>query len=139
MSPVSGSIFEKRIIEKYVMDNGVDPINGKDLDVDQLIEIKRKFPTTAYSSNIYQLTRTNRYYPNERFILRSRTQTKSTICNLDTMYSKKFTRRVRHGHAELVQSQAKPTRCSFRPLAVTLSARCGLPITAQANERSCWS
>lgn len=40
VSPVSGSIFEKRLIEKYVTENGVDPITGKELTIDQLIDIK---------------------------------------------------------------------------------------------------
>ncbi|XP_071446666.1 pre-mRNA-processing factor 19 [Hetaerina americana] len=40
ISPVSGSIFEKRLIEKYISENGVDPINGKDLSVEMLIEVK---------------------------------------------------------------------------------------------------
>lgn len=40
VSPVSGSIFEKRLIEKYVTENGVDPITGKELTIDQLIDVK---------------------------------------------------------------------------------------------------
>ena len=40
VSPVSGSVFERRLIEKYIADNGVDPTNGKEITVDQLIEIK---------------------------------------------------------------------------------------------------
>ncbi|KAF7995083.1 hypothetical protein HCN44_004555 [Aphidius gifuensis] len=40
ISPVSGSIFEKRLIEKYIIENGVDPINGKELTVEELIEVK---------------------------------------------------------------------------------------------------
>ncbi|KOX68485.1 Pre-mRNA-processing factor 19, partial [Melipona quadrifasciata] len=40
VSPVSGSIFEKRLIEKYLAENGVDPITGKELTADQLIDIK---------------------------------------------------------------------------------------------------
>lgn len=43
VSPVSGSIFEKRLIEKYLAENGVDPITGKELTVDQLIDIKSIF------------------------------------------------------------------------------------------------
>ncbi|KAL4706320.1 hypothetical protein ACJJTC_004929 [Scirpophaga incertulas] len=40
VSPSSGAVFEKRIIEKYVIENGVDPISGKELRVEDLIEIK---------------------------------------------------------------------------------------------------
>ncbi|KAI1285981.1 Pre-mRNA-processing factor 19 [Halotydeus destructor] len=40
LSPISGCIFEKRLIVKYIKENSVDPINGKDLDEDMLIEVK---------------------------------------------------------------------------------------------------
>lgn len=40
VSPSSGAIFEKRIIEKYIQENGVDPISGKELTMEDLIEIK---------------------------------------------------------------------------------------------------
>ncbi|XP_043279544.1 pre-mRNA-processing factor 19-like [Venturia canescens] len=40
VSPVSGSIFEKRLIEKYVSENGVDPITGTELAIKDLIDIK---------------------------------------------------------------------------------------------------
>jgi len=39
VSPVSGRVFEKRLIVKYIQENHVDPINGKELLEDQLIEI----------------------------------------------------------------------------------------------------
>ena len=40
ISPVSGHIFEKRLIEKYIQDNGTDPIANEKLSVDQLIPVK---------------------------------------------------------------------------------------------------
>lgn len=40
ISPSSGAIFERRIIEKYILENGCDPITGNELKADELIEIK---------------------------------------------------------------------------------------------------
>lgn len=40
LSPHSGAIFEKRLILKYLQENGVDPICGKDMSADELIEVK---------------------------------------------------------------------------------------------------
>lgn len=41
IAPTSGTVFEKRLIEKLLAENGgKDPINGEPLDIDQLIEIK---------------------------------------------------------------------------------------------------
>ncbi len=40
LSPASNNVFEKRLVVKYVEDNGTDPINGEPLSVDQLLEIK---------------------------------------------------------------------------------------------------
>ncbi|KAJ8680030.1 hypothetical protein QAD02_015817 [Eretmocerus hayati] len=40
VSPVSGSVFEKRLIQRYVTEHGVDPTNGKELSLEQLIEMK---------------------------------------------------------------------------------------------------
>ena len=42
VSPVSGCIYDKRLIEKYLTDNGTDPLNGEKLSVDMLIDIKSK-------------------------------------------------------------------------------------------------
>jgi len=30
VSPVSNQVFERRLIEKYIAENGADPINGHD-------------------------------------------------------------------------------------------------------------
>lgn len=40
VSSVSGAVFEKRLIEKYINENGCDPINSEPLELSQLIEIK---------------------------------------------------------------------------------------------------
>ncbi|KAE8356716.1 WD40-repeat-containing domain protein [Aspergillus coremiiformis] len=40
VSPKSGSVFEKRLIEAYVAENGKDPVNGEELSTDDLIEVK---------------------------------------------------------------------------------------------------
>lgn len=36
----AGSLFEKRLIEAYIAENGKDPVNGEELAADELIEIK---------------------------------------------------------------------------------------------------
>ncbi|KAL4936666.1 hypothetical protein BDV06DRAFT_204577 [Aspergillus oleicola] len=40
VSPKSGSVFEKRLIEAYIAENGKDPVNGEELSIDDLIEVK---------------------------------------------------------------------------------------------------
>ena len=40
VSPLSGCIYEKRLIEKYVSENGTDPMNGEKLAADMLIDLK---------------------------------------------------------------------------------------------------
>ncbi|CAL4071274.1 unnamed protein product, partial [Meganyctiphanes norvegica] len=40
VSPVSGSVFERRLAEKFITDNGTDPINNKEVTVEQLIDLK---------------------------------------------------------------------------------------------------
>lgn len=36
----SGSIYEKRLIEKYIEENGKDPISGEELSLDDLLSLK---------------------------------------------------------------------------------------------------
>ncbi|KAL6237246.1 hypothetical protein BDW75DRAFT_89320 [Aspergillus navahoensis] len=40
VSPKSGSVFEKRLIETYIAENGKDPVNGEELSIEDLIEVK---------------------------------------------------------------------------------------------------
>ncbi|CAI9724004.1 pre-mRNA-processing factor 19-like [Octopus vulgaris] len=40
ISPVSGHIFERRLLEKYIQENGTDPMNGEKLTTDVLVDIK---------------------------------------------------------------------------------------------------
>jgi len=40
ISPVSGHIYERRLIEKYITENGTDPVTGGKLTEDMLIEVK---------------------------------------------------------------------------------------------------
>lgn len=43
VSPVSNQVFERRLIEKYIAENGADPINGQPLSEEQLVDIKGKY------------------------------------------------------------------------------------------------
>ncbi|KAI1174129.1 WD40-repeat-containing domain protein [Nemania sp. FL0916] len=40
VSKLSGSVFEKRLIEKYIEENGKDPVSGQDLTLEDLLPIK---------------------------------------------------------------------------------------------------
>ncbi|KAI0976466.1 WD40-repeat-containing domain protein [Xylaria arbuscula] len=40
VSKLSGSVFEKRLIEKYIEENGKDPVSGEDLALDDLLPIE---------------------------------------------------------------------------------------------------
>lgn len=36
----SGNVFERRLIEQYISENNIDPVNGEDLSVDDLIDLR---------------------------------------------------------------------------------------------------
>lgn len=40
MSKKSGLVYEQRLIQKYINDNGKDPVTGDTLELDDLIEIR---------------------------------------------------------------------------------------------------
>ncbi|OQE44966.1 hypothetical protein PENCOP_c002G08360 [Penicillium coprophilum] len=40
VSTKSGSVFEKRLIEAYIAEHGKDPVNGEELNTDDLIDLK---------------------------------------------------------------------------------------------------
>ncbi|GAW11873.1 hypothetical protein ANO14919_012260 [Xylariales sp. No.14919] len=40
VSKLSGSVFEKRLIEKYIEENGKDPVSGEDLALEDLLPVK---------------------------------------------------------------------------------------------------
>lgn len=40
ISPVSGHIYERRLIEKYIKENGSDPMNGEKLGIEMLVDVK---------------------------------------------------------------------------------------------------
>lgn len=59
VSPLSGCVFEKRLIIKYICEYGKDPVTSEPLAEDQLIEIKGfqklvrpKLPTATSIPNI---------------------------------------------------------------------------------------
>ena len=49
VSPLSNCVFERRLIEKYIAENGVDPMTNEVLSEEQLIDIKgSNFETRLY-------------------------------------------------------------------------------------------
>ncbi|KAI2466983.1 Prp19-domain-containing protein [Annulohypoxylon bovei var. microspora] len=40
VSKLSGAIFEKRLIEKYIEENGKDPVSGEDLGLDDILPVR---------------------------------------------------------------------------------------------------
>lgn len=40
VSKKSGQVYERRLIVKYIEDNGKDPVTGEELSVEDLLDIK---------------------------------------------------------------------------------------------------
>ena len=49
---MSGAVFERRLIEKYISDNGVDPVANKPLSADDLIDVKGSVLCEGLTSGI---------------------------------------------------------------------------------------
>lgn len=52
MSPVSNHVYERRLIEKYIAENGTDPINNQPLSEEQLIDIKGACPIVSVQGQL---------------------------------------------------------------------------------------
>lgn len=50
VSKKSGQVYERRLIIKYIEDNGKDPVSGEDLSVDNLLDIKSSKSLSLCSS-----------------------------------------------------------------------------------------
>lgn len=53
VSPVSNQVFERRLIEKYIAENGTDPMNGQPLSEEQLVDIKGILLFKPYALSTY--------------------------------------------------------------------------------------
>ena len=56
----SGNVYERRLIEKYIAENGTDPITGGKLEADDIIAVK----ASEFSSRFFSLQRMKCYQPN---------------------------------------------------------------------------
>ncbi|VDN32531.1 unnamed protein product [Gongylonema pulchrum] len=55
VSPVSGRIFDKRLIVKYINEHGTDPFTNDKLTVDQVVDLSSAMPRTITSTSIPSL------------------------------------------------------------------------------------
>jgi len=93
VSPSSGYIYEKRLILKYIQENGTDPMTNEALTPEQLIEVKCKNP--AFPTNLLHSS------TNQNLLLFSQSinQAKTTIGHEHTSPVEKPSRRMGQCHA----------------------------------------
>ena len=60
VSSKSGHVYERRLIQKYITENGTDPLTGEKLEENDLITIKastRNYPIFAFIQKLNVLQR----------------------------------------------------------------------------------
>ena len=78
VSSKSGHVYERRLILKYINENGTDPLTGEKLEEGDLITIKAS-ASSIIALNICYLVLTNYH-----FFRPSKLCPSTTICHLDT-------------------------------------------------------
>ena len=82
LSSVSGYVYEKRLILKYLNENGTDPMNNQALNPEQLIEVKsKKFFKIKLNSKLIENSNSKCFI-----------KTQATISHKYSSFTKKFTR-----------------------------------------------
>ena len=61
ISPVSGHIYERRLIEKYIKENGSDPMNGEKLGIEMLVDVKGLNFFIVYQYNSFEFVGDSNY------------------------------------------------------------------------------
>lgn len=61
VSPVSNHVYERRLIEKYIAENGTDPINNQPLSEEQLIDIKGACPIALVQGHLSSAFKSGRW------------------------------------------------------------------------------
>ena len=61
ISPVSGHIYERRLIEKYIKENGSDPMNGEKLGIEMLVDVKGLNFFIVYQYNSFEFIDDSNY------------------------------------------------------------------------------
>lgn len=76
VSRKSGLVYEQRLIQKYIDENGKDPVTGDSLELDDLIEIK----ASKYQNHIAEQARLDACAPRHRMKLLSQNYISTRSC-----------------------------------------------------------